>query len=285
MLFAANVAHAQKYPIRLFTPDPVGQRYTISATGGKVQTATAIRNGSVIRTQTSTAQVTFEGRAEVLAVDAKGQPFKVSYTVARFTKTENGVTTVVLKPGTTILTDGSLEREKQIRLKDGPMDEATAEEFRLVISVHRANSPTDDDIFGSKEPRAIGERWSINNSIAAADFSKIASVSPDKVRGSASLIAKGIVDGNECLIVTAEVSADDMALPKAPPGFAPDRGSVQANFRGCFTTNPSAGAGKGGAELNAQFRFKGAPGSGNEGVVLEATVTQFNSTETRNIQE
>src|SRR3954464_14355080 len=124
-LFVAETVHAQKYPIRLSAPETVGQKSSISVTGSRQQQVEVTQNGRVLKSQSTELFVVFEGREEILSVDGKGMAVRESYTVEKFTKTESGSTTVLLKPGSVILTDGSRDEENQILLKGGVLDTAS----------------------------------------------------------------------------------------------------------------------------------------------------------------
>jgi hypothetical protein len=275
---AANPVYAQKYSIRISSLDAVGQKYSITSNASVVEQLSAIQGGRVLQTQSMQYQVSFEARAEVLAVDIKEQAYKVAYTVTKFTKTERGITTDVFKPGTVILTDGSQENDKQIGIKDGAIGNDARETAGLVLPTHRPNSVSDDDVFGTKEMKTIGDNWPINAAAAAEDLKKANILSAATLAGAVSLVSKGTVDGKECLNLSAELNADGIVVNNGPPGFVPETGSMRATLRGCLPIDPAVRSRKEDAELVGRFRVKGSAGTPNDGISLEVTSTRKTET-------
>jgi hypothetical protein len=143
-------------------------------------------------------EVTFQGAAEVLEVNAKSQWIKMSFTVYTFTKSEGDVTTGLLKSGSVILVDGS--REDPISLKDRILDKSAIEAFKVLFSAHRADEPTDDDIFGTKGTVAIGESWEVNRAVASSSLKSVGMILPaEHLDGRISLISKEKVGDVDCL--------------------------------------------------------------------------------------
>jgi hypothetical protein len=271
---AANPVYAQKYPIRISSRDAVGQKTSITSSASVVEQMSMSQGGRVVQTQAMQYQVSFEGRAEVLAVDMKERAYRVAYTVDKFTKTENGITTDVFKPGTVIVTDGSQERDKQIAVRNGSIDNDARETAGLVLPAHPPDSVGDDDVFGTKEPKGIGDKWPINSVAAAEDLKRSGIASASTLTGTVSVESKGTVDGKECLNLAAELNADGIVVNNGPPGFVPETGNMRATFRGCIPTDPAVTSRKEEAELVGRFRVRGSAGTRGEGISLEVTSTR-----------
>jgi hypothetical protein len=112
------------------------------------------------------------------------------FTVDKFTKVEAGATLALLKAGTVIVADGNLEQP--ISLQDGPLEKSIRDAFRLVYAVHKPNDITDDDVFGAKEPKCLGQKWSMNRSLAVRGFKDNGITVPeDQLSGTVSLEALG----------------------------------------------------------------------------------------------
>jgi len=273
-LFVAETALAQKYSIRLSSPESVGRKHWISLTGRRHQQLSATQNGRVVKPQSSDLFVIFEGREEILAVDSKGMAVRESFTVEKFTKTEDGVTSVLLKPGSVIITDGGQPDANQIVLQGGVMDEATLAAFSMLITPHEPNSFTDDEIYGTREPKGVGDSWIINTAAAVEDLKESLVIPVDRMSGLSTIASKDIFGGDECLNMVTEVRADSVALKLVPSGFVPDLGTLQVTFRTCVPINPSAASRKEGADLLTVFRVKGIPGSPSAGISMEITLSQ-----------
>jgi hypothetical protein len=273
-LFIAETVHAQKYPVRLSSPDHVGQKNRISLMGSRSQESASSQNGRILKSVSTNMLVIFEGREEVLAVDTTGMAVRESFTVEKFTNLENGITTVLLKPGSVILTDGSREAPNQIVLKGGVMAESARAAFSLVMPPHRPGSGTDDDVYGTKEPKGVGDRWTINKAAAVADLKDAMIIPIERMTGVSSIVSKGNFGGDECLDLLTEVAADGVALKNGPAGFLPDQGTMEMTVRACVPINPAATSRKEGVVINAQYRLKGMPGTPAESIMLETSLKQ-----------
>jgi len=274
LLLVAETAVAQKYPIRLSSPDKVGNKHWISLTGRRHQQLSATQNGRVLKPQSSDLFVVFEGREEILAVDSKGMAVRESFTVEKFTKTEDGVTSVLLKPGSVIITDGAQPDADQIALQGGVLDEAARDAFSMLMPPHTSNSLTDDEIFGTMEPKGIGDSWTVNTAAAVEDLKESLIIPVERISGLSTILSKDIFGGDECLNMVSEVRADTVALKLVPSGFVPDQGTLQLTVRACVPISLSAGSRKEGADLLTVFRVKGIPGSPSAGVTMEILLNQ-----------
>jgi hypothetical protein len=98
-LVTTTAMDAQNYAVHMSNPVHAGQSYAVTAAATRLdKTLTGDR---VLKA--AEFQVNFQGRADVLEVDGKQQPFKIAFTVERFTKIEGGVTIDLLKSGSVIL--------------------------------------------------------------------------------------------------------------------------------------------------------------------------------------
>ena len=263
-LVTATAVNAQNYVVHLLPPIHAGQTYAVSTSGSK-RDQTSIGDRVLKATE---YQVNFEGRAEVLAVDGRQTPTRIAFTVERLTKIEGGVTIDLLKPGSVIITDGS--QQQPISLKDGAIAESVREAFRLVHPAHKPGDVTDDDIFGTKDAKGIGDRWSINLALAAENLRDTGiSIPAGRLSGTVSLVGKDKIAAIECLSIQGELRADGVTMKDLPPGFTMDRGSFGAVFRGCFPLGDSGLSYKEGADMIFQIRL-----TSKEGVSLDITTSE-----------
>jgi hypothetical protein len=82
LIVAGGTLWAQSYAVHLSRPFHGGERYTVSMTGS---TRREMLSGDRI-VKAEEYQVKFEGRADVVEVDGKGEPVRVVFAVAKFTK-------------------------------------------------------------------------------------------------------------------------------------------------------------------------------------------------------
>src|SRR5947207_15786295 len=86
----AGTLHAQKYTVRLSPPLRAGQKFKVTASGKSLERNSLSMAPAPAQVQIDEYEVQFEATAEVLAVDTKGRPCRVAYTVEKFTKTQDG---------------------------------------------------------------------------------------------------------------------------------------------------------------------------------------------------
>ena len=253
VLVATTALNAQNYAIRLSTPAEVGQNYAVTATGSKFE-KTSIEDKPV---KVIDYRVNFLGRAKVLEVDGKKIPIKIAFTVDSFTKNQGGATIDLLKPGTVVIADDT--QEEQISLKDGALEERAREAFHLIYSSHTPDDVTDDEVFGTKERKSIGDRWSINPSLVLASASFKDSglmVPPGHLIGMTSLLGIDKVADIDCLSVRGDIKADDISPKDLPQGVSLARGRLQGRFQGCYPIEDARLAYKDGMELRMELQIR-----------------------------
>jgi hypothetical protein len=205
-------------------------------------------------------QVTFQGHASILEVDTKSRPVKVAFTVERFTKTEGGATVELLKPGMIILADGG--RKSPLSLKEGTLEDSAREAFGVVYSTHMPGDATDDEIFGSSKPRAVGERWPMNSLLASQSLRRSGvTVSPDRLSGGVSILAKEKVGDIDCLNMRGEMQAEGFTFEGAPPELTATHPAVSAVFRGCYPSDASELSHREGADLTMRMSLTSKGGA------------------------
>jgi hypothetical protein len=100
--------------------------------------------------------------------------------------------------------------------------------FEVVYSPHKPGSATDDEVFGTKEPKAFGESWPINAKLGSEDVKKSGiEVSPEHLNGRTELVGKERIGEADCLSVRGELVASGVALKDLPGGATVDEGTMQ----------------------------------------------------------
>lgn len=256
MISTATPCYAQEYRIRLSLPDRPGNKYAISANAFNLE---RMSQGDHVLKDTE-YRVEFEGHAEILGVDTKGQAVKIAFAVQRFVKTESGATTELLKPGATVLADDT--RDEPLSLKDGPLSEEAREAFRLIHSRHKPGDPTDDEIFGTNEPKKIGESWAINSKLASTNLSEEGMVIPPAgISGTVKLIGQDRIDGSGCLDIRAEVSVDGVSVKDPPPGYTVRSAPLHAMLQRCFLMGDANLSYRGRETFTAEIHFTSSGGT------------------------
>jgi len=264
-LVTTTAVDAQKYAVHISIPVHAGQSYAVTATGSRLEKISA--GDRVLKT--AEFQVNFQGRADVLEVDEKQRPFKVAFTVGRFTKIEGGLTFDLLKSGSVIVADGSLQQP--ISLRDSATEQWLRDAFELFYYPSKPGESTDNEILGTKEPRGISDSWPMDPAL----LKDIIPIPEGRLSGMVSLLAKEKIANIDCLSLRAEVRADDLTSKDFPPSVmldshaTLDQASFQLIIRGCYPIEDSRHSYREGGEFTMQMRL-----TSNEGVKTDITRTE-----------
>ncbi len=262
------------YAIRLARPQAVGNRFTVQVKGRQHKKERVSMSGRVVTDTDKTVDVEVDAIAEVLAVDSKEQGTKMAYTIARAQQTENAQTTELLARGRVVVVEHRDGRA--VFTVDGERPPRKIEEaLGIVISAHEPNSATDDEIFGTRERKRIGDEWGINAEAAAKDFtSRGVKIEPQSIQGSTKLVAAKSQEGTKVLELQGKIRIANLNLP-LPPGAQIDKSFVEALFWGLFPQDPKATRRV--AEsmlLKTGFSVRRKKPDTNEEVLVEALVEQ-----------
>jgi hypothetical protein len=123
-------------------------------------------------------------------------------------------------------------------LVDGkPVDKKAAAVLGILFAPPHSKV-TDDDIFGTKERKKVGESWPINRDLAIMDIAK-KGVQIEDLAGTTKLEKVFVVDGLKCLKVTAEMETDKFTLPFSPM-LKVKKSEMHMSFSGEIPANKNA---------------------------------------------
>ncbi len=205
--------------ILLFRPHAVGDRNegTLRA---RSQTVTRVTvDGEVVSSDVERLDITLVAEMVVQEVNGRGKPTRTEYTVRRCT-TAGEPPRELLPPGAVfVVTAAEPPADGSITLVDGELSEDQRKRLDLVVSTH-ASTVTDDDIFGTAEPRGVGDSWAIDSSVAAQDLSRIATLSftSDELSGATTFRGTEEVEGVSCQIVEAAMHGEGFEITGLPDG-------------------------------------------------------------------
>lgn len=160
-LFAAWAVAAQDYEIRLHRPHRVGEKEKVSIIARQTSDMSALSGGQTVKSEKRDMTVELDGVCTVLAVSPKGKMTRASYQIGKLTKLEGGVSNQVLPRDTVVVVSRS--GNKKVFEVDGKVVEPeVAEVLGLVISGPAERDRTDDELFGTRERKRVGESWPIS---------------------------------------------------------------------------------------------------------------------------
>jgi hypothetical protein len=206
-LFAAD-----DYVIRFRRPTSVGASYRLDARGTSRERE-RITMGGQVQNEDKEMSVHLVAVATVLAVDSASAATKMEYLVETCQKTSSGKTEDVLSAGRRVVAEADAQGKTEFTVDGDPALEDIAKTLGAVVSTHRPNSPSDDEIFGTTERKRVGDTWSINSAAAAADFSKSGlTISPEAFKGTVSLDGVRTVGAVQALALSARLTAEGMSV-------------------------------------------------------------------------
>ncbi len=226
-----------KFRVVLFRKARVGERVRLTRTVSDLTSQRVIQNGKVVKNQTLRQHVEFEAVTEVLAVTVKGRPSRTRYTIKRFAARMGRGMKPIFKPGTVLTVQRGGKAERSITSSAGPLSKEQLAAAKLVISLRKSRA-NDQEIFGTSEPRAIGESWPINSKRGKQSMEEEGIAKLRSLNGKTTLVAERQVEGVPCLEVLGRMEADIEHLPGLPKDTKVVRGKLRARLTGLFPTDP-----------------------------------------------
>jgi hypothetical protein len=103
--------------------------------------------------------------------------------------------------------------------------------LELAFPLHRPGSPVGDELFGTKEPRQIGDTWAFSKSNVTKSLIEDGyAVRETNVTGETRLQGTRLVGGVECLELTSKVRADRATVGEIPELKGAGAGTLDATI-------------------------------------------------------
>src|SRR5262249_16911964 len=115
------------------------------------------------------------------------------------------------------------EKEAKFTIRNGVLSDDIKGLLGQVYDKINSTGITDDQVFGSKTPRKIGESWPADAKAAATQAGGTGvAVDPDNFKGQTTLTAAEKVDNIPALRFTSTLKVSDLS-PTLPTGYARER--------------------------------------------------------------
>jgi hypothetical protein len=239
LVMVCSRVFAQDYEIRMERPEKAGVKYELTASGSESEYMTMSDPNQVIKEGKSSISGELKGLVTILETDEMMRESKIKLTVSRCAITIDGkdYENNVLTKGTEII--ALLDKPKETFLIDNkPVPEEIGKFLSLFFTTN-SSVLTDDDVFGTKERKKVGDSWPVNSTLAAKDLTGFEMpVAPEDVKGSTKLEKLVDVDGIKCLYLRGKLQINNMT-PPLPPGFTIDLSNMTALFSGEFPVDTS----------------------------------------------
>ena len=252
----------QDYEIRLDRPLKPGDQFKISATGRKRQDIRISTANEPLHEKNDDFTIEYAARRKVFAVDEIGRAIKVSDTVQQLSLVRSGNRTEFLKPGTKVL--GYVEGMKKVFEIDGRRaDEETESVLELVIDI-TAGGPGNDEVFGSRTRKKVGEAWKMNSVAAIAELGR-RNIEGQAIEGDVTLESVTHEPIGDVLRVVCHFKGN--ARPISMPGITSSSGPFQGTWSTKVPVNPALTSTEDSMAINLQFQGKGGVPGGGENTV------------------
>jgi hypothetical protein len=219
----------QRYSILLERDAEPGKPYRVRIKDESTETMVMSSQGKVLNEEKKLKALSFVGTGNALAA---GDHHPTEYVVDELTQLKDAQTQALLPPGTKLL-KSPVDEKWQYTVDGTPVSEEAKDALETLLG-SSVGAVGDDDIFGSKEPRAVGERWSINVEKMKEDDLDF---DPQGAAGSTRIVAVRQVDGVECLEIEAEMTIARVDFKGIPKDAKVHESKMSGRFLGLFPTN------------------------------------------------
>ncbi len=190
----------------------------------------------VLKDDQRRVRVSFVATSRVLSVDARGKPTANEYSVEKFVADGARGDEPIVPAGTVMkVVKGAKDgAEPHVESTSGALSRDALKALGLVVST-KAGATTDDDVFGTREPRRPGSSWPVAGERAAIDLSGTGfHMTASDVEGQTRFIDVKDERGTECLQIAGRLTAKASGFDGLPPGSTFERAVLGVDFAGSF---------------------------------------------------
>jgi hypothetical protein len=248
----------QDYEIRLSRPDKPGDQFQVSVSGTSFEEMLATSDANTVQHTKDEFAVEYAAIRKVLEVERAGRPTKVQDTIQRLLVTR-GNNRMELAPAGAILVAAVEDKKKKFKIDDNMVTTQTAKALEIVINLSTGGA-TDDDIFGTRARKKVGDSWNMNAAAAVEEIRKRSDVELRNLSGKVKLESVSREASGDVLNITGSMNGDGrLALPAIVLMF---RGPFKASFSGKFPVDQALGRLEESMEMNLVFDASGSAPNG-----------------------
>ncbi len=215
---------------------------------GMLSAAVAIRRATIteegdriVKREEESRDVDLKAAVSVLQIDTTGEPVDLQLTVESLMVETPAGRRELLAGGRIVTLSRGKERVSYVTSE--PLPPGAEKALDDIVSPH-ASPVTDDEIFGTREPQALGAIWPVNAALAAGELRDL-HVQPDDIHGQTRLVGLAQAQGHTCLDLTGEFFVSPVHPPDRDGGDAPGPRSeyeARVTHRGLFPVDPAVPA-------------------------------------------
>ncbi len=266
---SAHAAAAGDYEIRLHRPVRVGEKFHVLSTGSNAEKTVITVGGNLFRDDRENYEAAFESVVKVLATDRNGLPTKESITVLRCEKKEAFDRKSLLPKGTVVVASLK-DNEEVFEIDDKPVSREVHDLLSFFVTLSKGKA-TDDEIFGTRQRKQVGESWNINAELAAQDLEDLhLGVRKENIVGKTTLEKVVKAGETDCLLVSAEVTVGKL-IPPLPEGLSMERSLLRANMSAKLPVDTAAQSREDTMEVSFTFAARGKPAPDSPELVIDGS--------------
>jgi len=233
-------AAAKTYSIHMARALHVGQKLHMTSDAEESRTTAMTRQGSVIDKKKSRTRMHLDAVITVLSLDDKRDALRAEYAVADLSESGDKLRTL-LHDQRVDLTRARKEDDAVVLVDGAPASSDVREALRMVTTF-RTGGPSDDEVFGSKQPQPVGAHWPIDAKLAHDDLVEAQGEFMQDAVLDGDVTLAGVVPSNgvDCLDLRAVLNMSHINVPDAPKGSTVLGGNATATFQGLFPLDDAA---------------------------------------------
>ncbi|GEM_PF-5674905 len=237
VVMMAVSAAAQEYDIKFDRPLKAGVKYKITALGSASIKSNVMSGGNQVKSASQSVSIDFEGQTNIIEVNQDGKPTKKTLQVEKCVLKMGDQESTPLEKGI-VITISPKDTKSIYEVNGAPVDKNLADLLELVEHVY-TGSISDDDVFGSKQKRKVGDSWEIMTDKIPADALRHGvTVDQKNISGTTKLEKVEKSDGLECLALSGEMTIKDFTVPLPPnSGMKVESSAMLTYYTGLFPTN------------------------------------------------
>ncbi len=254
------------YTVRLHRPARVGQRVRAQHVGDTQESRDVRIAGQEPQSEAHTTHVEFDAVVQVLAVNRAAKATRLRYTVERFEATRDQRPTASFAAGTEIdVMLGAEAAQTTITVREVAVEEEIRKALDEVINL-TVSEETDDAVFGTAVPRAVGATWSANVEPLRQKMSQGSlDIPADGITATVTLF--GLVQrepGAPMLDVRGQATVARARLRQVPAGFTSMTLDLQMRMRSLISATdldapPAITEGSTDSNAHGEGTVNGAP--------------------------
>ncbi|MCB9594010.1 MAG: hypothetical protein H6719_14850 [Sandaracinaceae bacterium] len=219
-----------RHAILVDRPEHAGQRWRVRATGRETEAnEIIIGDGDHGSREVEARVIEMSAVVTILEVDAEGRQLRLRYDIESLTlMADEQRADLVPAGGAITIIRGE---EPVIDLDGQPLDPALQDQLDLVMELGVDQS--DDDVFGSSVPRAVGDEWTLDGERARRALAETG-IAVGQVTGRMRVQDEVDVDGEPCLDLRGHMTLTGLELPPLPEGARAESAGMHMLFEGLY---------------------------------------------------